>query len=472
MALVFERVHTEGIAELSYLIGDDSTGTAAVIDPRPDVAIYLQLARKHRVSITHAFETHIHADFVSGSRELAAQSGSAKVYASVEGGAEYGFNVEPVIDGDRFEFGNTSLTARHTPGHTPEHVSYEIAQRGGTQPWGVFTGDSLFVSSAGRPDLLGHDADKLAAELYHTLFGYFARVDDSVIIYPSHGHGSPCGADIGDRLESTIGYEKRFNPYYQKTDRTAFIQHALSTAPPEPTYYKRMKKVNAEGPSVLGHLPVIPALSAGLFKNAVTQNGAALVDTRNMLAFGGGHIDGALNIGATPMLTIWAGWLLDPEQPILLVLENDSEIERIAALFLRSGYSKFAGYLAGGMTAWDNAAGPLTELPQMTVDEVQTCTERLQVLDVRAPSEWKGGHVPCATHIFVPEIRKSTGLLEQAKPVVTYCATGYRASIAASMLQQQGFSDVRTMPGSWTAWKKAGLPVSKDGEAEHRATAA
>jgi len=467
MALVFERIQTEGIAELSYLIGDDSAGIAAVIDPRPDVGIYLQLARKHKVSITHAFETHIHADFVSGSRELAAQSGSAKVYASVEGGAEYGFTIEPVRNGDHFEFGNTMLTVRHTPGHTPEHVSYEAAQRSKSEPWGVFTGDSLFVSSAGRPDLLGHDADKLASKLYDTLFGYFAKLDNGVIIYPSHGHGSPCGADIGDRLESTIGYEKRFNPYYQQTDRDAFIHHALSTAPPEPTYYKRMKRVNAAGPEVLGHLPIIPALSAAQFKRTMSDKGVTLIDTRNMLAFGGGHIDGALNIGATPMLTIWAGWLLDPENPLLLVLEDDNLADRLAALFVRSGYTKFAGYLAGGMTAWDNAAGELTELPQMTVDEVQTCTDKLQVLDVRAPSEWRGGHVPCATHIFAPDLRKSTGSLEKAKPVVTYCATGYRASIAASMLQQQGFEDVRTMPGSWTAWKRAGLPVSKNGDGEH-----
>ena len=463
MALIFERIQTEGIAELSYLIGDDSAGTAAVIDPRPDVAIYLQLARQHKLAITHAFETHLHADLVSGSRELAAQSGSAKVHASVEGGAEYGFDVEGVRDGDRFEFGDTVLTVRHTPGHTPEHVSYEVAKKGCEQPWGVFTGDSLFVSSAGRPDLLGKDADKLASQLYDTLFGYFAKLDNGVLIHPSHGHGSPCGADIGDRLESTIGYEKRFNAYYQKTDRAEFIEHALSTAPPEPTYYKRMKKVNAAGPEVLGHLPVIPALSAAEFKKAAGKKAAVLIDTRNMLAFGGGHIGGALNIGATPMLTIWAGWLLDPDEPLLLVLDVDSAVEKVAALFVRAGYTKFTGYLAGGMTAWENAAGALAELPQMTVHQVETCSDDLQVLDVRAPSEWKGGHVPCATHIFVPELRKRAGELDKTKPVVTYCASGYRASIAASMLQKQGFTDVRTMPGSWIAWKKAGLPVSKDG---------
>ena len=463
MALIFERIQTEGIAALSYLIGDDTPGTAAVIDPRADVAIYLQLARRRKVAITHIFETHIHADLVSGARELATQSGSAKVYASIEGGAKYGFEVQGVRGGDRFEFGETILTARHTPGHTPEHVAYEAATKGRRQPWGVFTGDSLFVASAGRPDLLGKDADKLASRLYDTLFGYYAKLDDGVIIHPSHGHGSPCGAEIGDRLESTIGYEKRTNTYYQKTDRAEFIEHALSTAPPEPTYYQRMKKVNAAGPEVLGSLPVIPALPPAAFIKALARKGAVVIDTRDALAFGGGHIAGALNIGATPMLTIWAGWLLDPAKPLLLVHDEDSAVEKVAALFVRSGYTKFSGYLVGGMTAWDNSAGPLTGVPQMTAREVAASANKLQVLDVRSPSEWQEGHVPCARHLFVPDIAKHAGKLKKRHPIVTYCATGYRASIAASLLQQQGFTDVRTMPGSWTAWEKAGLPVSKNG---------
>src|ERR1700681_1689845 len=269
MSLVFERVLTDGIAHVSYLIGDDKDGIAAVIDPRPDVEIYLELARRQNVSITHVFETHIHADLVSGSRELADRTSSAKVFASSEGGAEYGFEREAVRDGDRFEFGSLVLTARHTPGHTPEHMSYVAADDEHPEtPWGVFTGDSLFVNSAGRPDLLGRDADKLASQLYDTLYDFYGKLDDGVIIYPSHGSGSPCGADIGDRLDSTIGYEKRFNPYYQRKERQEFVDYALSTAPPEPTYYKRMKKVNAAGPQVLGRLAILPALPRKQFKGA------------------------------------------------------------------------------------------------------------------------------------------------------------------------------------------------------------
>src|ERR1043166_7020370 len=456
MSLIFERIVTDGIAAVSYLIGDDEEGTAAVIDPRPDVEIYLELARKTGVSITHIFETHIHADLVSGSRELAARTGTAKVYASSEGGAEYGFHREAV------NVGALILTARHTPGHTPEHVSYVAAEEDhADSPWGVFTGDSLFVSSAGRPDLLGRDADKLASQLYDTLWGFYAKLPDGVIIYPSHGSGSPCGADIGDRLDSPIGYEKRFNPYYQRNERQAFADYALATPPPEPTYYKRMKKVNAAGPEVLGNLPRIPALAPASFKRMLGEKKYHLVDTRTMLAFGGGHIKGALNIAASPILSIWAGWLLDPEKEILLVLESDSDVEKVAQLFVRTGYTKFAGYLVGGMRAWQNAGYPLRELQQMTVHELQASRNGLQLLDVRGPAEWKNGRIPGATHIFLPQLQKRFGELDKQRPVLVYCATGYRASLAASLLQQEGFSDVRNLPGSFHAWKSAKLPVEK-----------
>jgi hydroxyacylglutathione hydrolase len=462
MSLIFERVLTDGIAAISYLIGDDEEGTAAVIDPRPDVEIYLELARKNGVSITHIFETHIHADLVSGSRELADRARTARIYASREGGAEYGFAVEPVKDGDEFKFGGLILTARHTPGHTPEHVSYVAADEEHPDfPWGVFTGDSLFVNSAGRPDLLGRDADKLASQLYDTLWEFFGELDDGVIIHPSHGSGSPCGADIGDRLESTIGFEKRFNPYYQRKERQAFVDYALSTPPPEPTYYKRMKKINAAGPEVLGRLPIIPALPPQTFKDAVDAKSAQLVDTRTMLAFGGGHIDGALNIAATPILSIWAGWLLDPAKPILLVLESDADVEKAAQLFVRTGYTTFAGYLVGGMRAWQNAGYPLRELPQMTIHELQNSRNGVQLLDVRGPAEWKNGRIPGAKHIFLPHLQKRANELDRERPVLVYCATGYRASLAGSLLQQEGFSDVRNLPGSFHAWKAAKFPVEK-----------
>jgi len=463
MALVFERILTEGLAELSYLIGDDSEGVAAAFDPTPDVEKYMELARKKKVSITHIFETHIHADLVSGARELCGKVGSAKIFASHEGEARYGFDHEPVEEGKSFTFGKVVITARHTPGHTPEHLSYLIAERDRAEtPWGVLTGDSLFVSSAGRPDLLGDSkAEKLAEQQFHTLHDFYLGLPDGVIIYPAHGHGSPCGADIGDRLSSTIGYERKFNPFLQFQEAKAFKEYALSTAPPMPTYYPRMKKVNAKGPAILGNLPRVPGLPPKTFAKAVEEKVGVLIDTRMMLAFGGGHIANALNIGGSPMLSIWAGWLLDPDEPILLVLNEDSELDEILRLFIRTGYTKFAGYLVGGMKAWDNAGLPLNEMGQMTVHEIKKAGSRVQVIDVRAPSEWESGHIPGAKHLFLPELREKAGKLSKRKPVAVYCDSGYRASLGASILKQEGFRSVCNVPGSWQAWQKAKFPIEK-----------
>jgi len=462
MSLILETVSTDGIAELSYLIGDDKTGTAAVIDPRPDVEIYVELARQRKVAITHVFETHIHADLVSGARELAARVKTAKLFLSVEGGAKYGFDHEAIKDGASFEFGDLVLTARHTPGHTPEHLSYVAGEKKrAPKPWGVFTGDSLFVNSAGRPDLMGdNQAEKLVEQLYDTLYKFYRTLGDDLILYPAHGLGSPCGADIGDRLTSTIGYERRFNPFLQHPDQAEFKQYALANVPPEPSYYKRMKRLNAAGPEVLGNLPIVPGLPAKAFQEAIGKGKTVVVDTRSMLAFGGGHVPGALNIAGSPELSIWAGWMLDPEQSVLLVLEHDDDVAKIVPLFLRTGYTKFAGYLVGGMKAWDNAGFPLSNLVQMTVHELRARADELQILDVRSPDEWKKGHIPGAKHIFLPELPKKSGELSKQKPVAVYCDSGYRASLAASILQNAGFV-VRNVPGSWQAWLNAKYPVEK-----------
>src|SRR5213592_1455537 len=459
MSLVFKTIQTEGIAELSYLVGDDDEGIAAVFDPRADCDVYIEAAREAGVAITHIFETHIHADLVSGSRELCARLDSAKIYASGEGGAEYGFEPEKIKDGDRFEFGEVLVTARHTP----EHMSYLLAEaEHPDEPWAVLTGDSLFVSSAGRPDLLGDKHTKqLAEQQFHTLHDFYLKLPDHVMIYPNHGAGSPCGADIGARVTSTIGYERKFNKFLQFDEIIKFTDFALSTIPPVPRYYPLMKKINAKGPEVLGNLPRVPALPPKAFKDAIENNASVLVDTRMMLAFGGGHIPGALNIGGSPILSIWAGWMLNPEKPILLVLENDDDLERIVRLFVRTGYTKFAGYLTGGMKAWDAAGFLLERIGQMSVHELNERKASLQVIDVRSPGEWKKGHVPGAHHIFVPELRQRMNELDRNKPTAVYCGSGYRASIAASILKPQGFTDLWNVPGSWEAWKKAKLPVEE-----------
>lgn len=466
MTMIFVRVNTPGIAQLSYLIGDDSSGSAAVIDPRPDVATYLELAREHGVAITHVFETHIHADFMSGSRELVARAGLDKPYVSGEAKAKYDFPVHKIKDGDQFEFGSVLLTVRHTPGHTPEHVAYEIAEKDkADDPWGIFTGDSLFVGSAGRPDLLGDgQTDALVEQLFHTLRDYYLKLDDGVLIYPCHGAGSACGADIGERPMSSIGYERRTNDFLQIEDLEEFKRFVDEGAPPEPHHYKRLKKLNGKGPEVLGHAPVIRGLSADDFHEEIDSGRNQLLDARQMLAFGGGHIEGAINIGPRPELSVWAGQMLDEKKPLLLVVDDESKLDWILWQCVNTGFTKFAGYLVGGMKAWDNAGFPLRKTPQATVHQVYEHLDDWQVLDVRAPDEWEAGHIPGAKHAYVADMRDGldgASKLKKRETVAVYCDSGFRASIAASILEQHGFQDVRNVPGSWQAWKKSGYEIEK-----------
>ncbi len=464
--MVFETVFTEGVAHLSYLIGDKATGKAAVIDARRDVEVYVELAQKNHLTITHALETHIHADFVSGTRELCARTGTARAVLSAEGGAGYGFECERLRDGDTIDLGRVILTARHTPGHTPEHVSFLAAEgdRPDT-PFAVFSGDTLFADSVGRPDLLGESqSKKLAHQLFASLRDFYLKLPDGVRVHPAHGAGSPCGADIADRLVTSIGYERAHNKALQFTDEAAFVEFALGTAPPEPRYYKRMKKENANGPEVLNRLPACPPLPAREFQKAVAARGAQLVDNRDMLAFGGGHIAGAMNIGPRAELSIWAGWMLDPEKPVFLVLPKDTDRPEVQRQLIRVGYTKFGGYLLGGMDEWQNAALPLERLPQMTVHEVEERSGEVQVVDVRSPEEWEDGHIPGADYVFLPELEKKRDRLAKDKPVAVYCDSGYRASLAASLLRGAGFDRVHNVPGSWKAWKAAGYEVEKPAE--------
>jgi hydroxyacylglutathione hydrolase len=463
MSMVIETVFTDGIAQMSYLVGDKATGKAAVIDPTRDVERYVELARKHKLTITHALETHIHADFVSGARELCDRTGTAKPCLSVEGGAEYGFKVEPLKDGDRIDLGRVILTARHTPGHTPEHLSFLAAENTRPdRPFAVFSGDCLFADSVGRPDLLGDDqSGGLAKQLFRSVRDFYLKLDDDVRVHPGHGAGSPCGANISDRLVTTIGYERAHNPALQFEDEAKFVEYVLFTAPPEPRYYKRLKTVNARGPVVLGRVPTAVPIPADAFERAVKDGKAQLVDNRQMLAFGGGHVAGALNIGPRSELSIWAGWMLDPEKPTFLVLRDEKELDAVQRQLLRVGYDKFGGYLLGGMEAWDNKGLPLDRVGQMTVRELDDRRKAggLQVLDVRTPNEWQGGHVPGAVYIFLPELEEKLGKLDKATPVAVYCDSGYRASLAASILLRHGFKEVFNVVGSWKAWTAQKLPV-------------
>jgi hydroxyacylglutathione hydrolase len=469
-AVVFETVRTDGLAHLSYLIGDRSSGRAAVIDPRRDVDVYLELARQHRLTITHAVETHIHADFVSGSRELAARTGTAKVYVSVEGRARYGFDHEPLRDGARVELGAVTLTAMHTPGHTPEHMAYVAAEKG--KPWGFFSGDFLFADSVGRPDLLGAaQTPGLARALFRSLRTALAPLPDDLPLYPAHGAGSPCGANICDR-QSTVGHERRHNPALQFTDESAFTDWVLRTAPPVPRYYPRMKKINAQGPEVLDGLPAAEWMGPAAFRRRLAAGGVQLIDNRQMLAFGGGHIDGAWNLGPRAELSLWAGWMLDPEKPIALVLPHDEDLPEVLRQLLRVGFTSFAGCLQGGMEAWVTAGLPVQGLAQLPVQELnkRLPSRDMQLLDVRTPHEWDEGHLPGARYLFLGELPEKLRDLDRDKPVAVYCASGYRSSLAASILQAGGFTAAANVPGGYQAWTAAGCSTFTPPEAGKKAS--
>ena len=460
--LIFETFEAGGIAHYSYFIGDPISGTAVIIDPKRDIDDYIALATKHRLQITHALETHIHADFVSGSRELNARTGAA-ICASIEGGAEYGFPIQPLRDGSIIDAGNIRLKTIHTPGHTPEHVSFLASTR--SQPkhaWALFTGDFLFAGSVGRPDLMGvENTDALAHKLYDSLQHAYQDLPDSLPIFPAHGPGSPCGAGIIQRDGvPTLGIERQSNPAMQFTAADAFIKDLLRTQPPIPYYWPGMKVVNAKGPEILGALPNPQALPPREFNSLIADQQVQLLDTRNMLAFGGGHIAGALNIGHAPSISMWGGWLLDPKRPIAMVTPAQGAPLDVVAWLVRVGLEKFAGTLEGGMDEWTKAGRDFTKVNQMSVHELNQQTENpdLQILDVRQPTEWDHGHIPNARYMFLPEIEKRMGKLEKSKPVVVYCGTGYRASVASSLLKRGGFN-VSSVPGSFDGWLAAGYDI-------------
>ncbi|TQD36243.1 MBL fold metallo-hydrolase [Haloflavibacter putidus] len=461
MALRFVPILAEGIAQVSYFLCDESEGCAAVIDPRPDADIYLDKARQYGVTITHIFETHIHADFMSGSRELEDRcKGSAKIFVSVEGDATYNFAHESVKEGDEFAFGQIKLRAIHTPGHTPEHLSYLLCEPHKEEPWGIMTGDSLFVDSLGRPDLLGDEkTDELTEALYKTMREVFCKLGDEVIVYPCHAAGSACGPDIGDRMHTTIGYEKKHNPFMQFTTYGEFKEAIQENAPPIPTHYPKMKKLNVKGPEIFGHTPQVRSLSLKEFTKEIKNKDTIIIDTRDMLAFGGGHIEGALNIGLRPILSVWTGWLIDTNAPILLVLPKDKDLKRVVTLLWRTGHTNFKGYLAGNMRTWQESGKPIKKLPQLSVHELNQNKRQYQPLDVRKDKEWQNGYIPDATHIFLGEIRHKISRLDKEQNLAVYCASGYRASIAASYLQKKGFKNVHSIPGSFMAWKAADLPI-------------
>lgn len=457
-----KQFEVPGLAQYSYVLS--SAGEAIVIDPMRDFDRYTAYASQQDLTIKFVTETHIHADFASGSTALAEAVQADLALSAYDAEEQYRYTMKhrELRDGDAIEVGSIKLIALHTPGHTPEHLSFVLfdKERSETEAVAIFTGDFLFVGSLGRPDLLGEDAkQQLAHELYKSLHDRIAVLHDGVQLFPGHGAGSLCGAGMSDQSESTLGYERVTQSLFH-LDEASFVQKILSSVPPMPSYYPRMKQLNAQGAPNVDNLPGSKGFSPAEFSKAISEGDAIVLDLRRPEAFGGAHIAGAVNIGAGQNLSLWAGWLLNSRKPILFVTESgDDEMSRRA--LVRVGLDRLQGFLLKGMPAWIDAGFDFTQLPQVSTQQVRARNGSEFVLDVRSDAEWAEGHIEGARHIMLGDLASRFDEIAQVLPITTICGSGYRSSIAASLLQKMGFARVRSMDGGMTAWNRQVLPIVK-----------
>jgi hydroxyacylglutathione hydrolase len=442
---MFERFTDEGLAQTSFLIACDRTREAVVVDPRRDGDVYVEAAQRHGLTLAFAIETHIHADFVSGARELAALG--ARVIGGPAAGLRFPFHEASHRETRRL--GDVTLEILHTPGHTPEHIS--IVVREPNQPARVLTGDTLFVGAVGRPDLLGADqARALASQLHESLFTQLLPLGDDVEVHPGHGAGSLCGSGIGNEPHSTIGQERRFNPLLQLRSAPDFVAAVLNDLPDTPPYFPRMKVINRDGPAVLGLTAGVSAPVPVPPRDAATtiEQGALLIDLRSADAFGAGHPAGAINFGFSARIGYWAGWILAPDSQLLL-LGSETQATEARRQLLRVGLDA-VGMIDGGFDAWSAAGAPVARLEQISACDLieRRDRERLTVVDVRTAREWRAGHVDRSLNLPLGELPARAGELRGAEPIATICESGYRSSLASSLLLRAGFRVVNVTDGT------------------------
>lgn len=453
--MFFYRRVIPGLAIYSYLVGDEETKRCALIDPARDILPYLQAAEEAGMTITDVIETHVHADYLSGSYEIKAHLGSeVTIHSSKMGGEKWTpkYADHLVVDGDEIKIGKLKLRAIHTPGHTPEHLAWELFEGEEKKPAALFTGDLIFAGSVGRPDLLGSQEVKtLAHQLYNTLFEKIASYPDHVEIFPGHGAGSLCGKEIGKQLSSTFGQERHSNLLLHKLpeeDWTALLMEGMPKAPP---YFLRMKELNVLGPPILGdYLSRIGPLTPTTFK----KQASVIIDTRPKEDFTAGHIPGAFHIPNTPLFATLVGWLIPPDTPIGLVTDHAPDI---ITQLIRIGYDLIAGYLEGEMKSWKVADLPIAKIkpiPANTLSLQISGNKAPQILDVRSDQEWKSGHLPNALHLPLEKLAAEGCSLSKDTPIVVVCRTGTRASVGASILQRAGYLDVANLTGGMIAWQQ------------------
>jgi len=472
--MLLKRFYDEKLAQASYLVGCAATGEALVVDPNRNVVQYLRAAEAEGLRITHVTETHIHADFVSGSRELAAHTG-ARLYLSNEGGShwEYAFGREPGVvllsDGDEFMVGNVRIRALHTPGHTPEHMCFMVTDTAATKvPIGVFTGDFIFAGDVGRPDLLERAAKILgtmeagARTLYHSLQA-FKTFPNHIQLWPGHGAGSACGKALGVMPSTTLGYEKIVNWGLAEMSENQFVEAVLSGQPEPPAYFAEMKWINKKGPRLL-HGGVAPeALAEGRLAHLVVQ-GAVIVDTRSAPEFAAGYVPGTINIPLNKSFTNWAGWLLPYDRPLYLIVD-DGDATRIAEAvrdLASIGLDRVEGYFGtSAIDVWAAEGRALDTITQVkaTPTHVARLGRAAAFVDVRSASEFEIGHLPGAVNIPLGELTNRIDELPLGRPLVLNCQSGARSSIAASLLRARGVDEIVNLAGGYAAWASHGARV-------------
>ncbi|MGV3518670.1 MBL fold metallo-hydrolase [Luteitalea sp.] len=472
--IVVKRFFDPKLAQVSYLIGSSDTGQAVVIDATRDLAPYLEAAAAEGLSITHVTETHIHADYLSGSRELAQRTG-ARLFLSDEGDADwkYAFAASDgatlLHDGDTFDVGSVQIRAWHTPGHTPEHLTFIVTDTSVTsEPVAAVTGDFLFAGDVGRPDLLekaarvAGSAEAAAHDLYRSLQGWQAY-PDHLQIWPGHGAGSACGKGIGSLPQSTLGYERRTNWALKPLSEAEFVERVLSGQPDPPTYFAEMKRRNKLGPDVR-RTTSPDRLSLDRLRS-VLADGGLVIDTRSALEFGAAHIPGTLNIPLSRAFTTWAGWLVPYDRDVHLLIDDHcaqcvSDAMRDLAMIGLDRVAGFAG--ADVLDQWPARVGPLGRIAQFDARSVARLQDagEAAILDVRSDTEWQAGHIPDALHVPLGALPARLEALPRDRPLVVHCQGGTRSAIAASVLDAAGFTGVMNMAGGFNEWQAAGLPVT------------
>ncbi len=453
--MFLEKVHSAGLAHVSYLIG--SGGAAAVVDPRLDGEVYVEMAAQRGARITHIFETHRNEDYIIGSRPLAGATG-AEVFHGRALDFSYGTSVR---ENDSFALGNLDLTVLETPGHTYESISIVARDTAyGQTPVAVFTGDALFIGDAGRTDFFPDRKEETAGLLYESIFEKLLPLGDQTIVCPAHGAGSVCGGGIASREFSTLGYERQHNPMLH-LERSEFIDKKVSEHHYIPPYFKRMERFNIGELLPPAHIPRPAPCDADAFARCIDRDGMIVVDTRSPEAVAGAYIDGSYTIPLN-MLPAFAGWFLPPDRPIGLLVERYTDVDTAVRSLLRVGYDRVGCFLDSGMHGWEISGRTYSRIPAVHVEELKNILkdgDSALILDVRSIDEFESGHLPDAQHIYVGELPQRLGEIPRDRPIITFCGSGRRAIIAAALLKNSGFDDVSDCLGSMRACTQAGCPV-------------